>query len=189
MQTITTPELILEPLTVAHAEAMFEVVSDPEIYRYLDYPPPPSIEHVRNVYSQLETRKSPDGAETWLNWVVSPRGHSPVGYVQATVLPSGGAWVAYALSSRYWGRGYAHAATRAMLRHLAADYGVVRFLATVEFDNQRSIRLLERLEFRLASVTEGAEQDLTATERLYVLGRPEPPSGLSAAPTAPADMP
>jgi hypothetical protein len=37
MQTITAGELVLDPLTVADAETMFGVLSDPRIYRYLDY--------------------------------------------------------------------------------------------------------------------------------------------------------
>jgi hypothetical protein len=60
MCTIATSELTLAPLGVADAEAMFELLSDAELYRYLDYPPPPSVEHLRAVYAQLEARKSPD---------------------------------------------------------------------------------------------------------------------------------
>ena len=61
MQTITVAKLVLEPLTVADADTMFGVLSDPQIYRYLDYGPPPSVEHLREVYTKLESRKSPDG--------------------------------------------------------------------------------------------------------------------------------
>ena len=168
MQTITTSQLVLEPLTVGHAEAMFEVVVDSEIYRYLDYPPPPSVEHLRNVYARLEARRSPDGNQIWLNWVVRPHGHSPVGYVQATIVSPGSAWIAYVLSSKYWGRGYAHRATHAMLEHLTTAYGVGRYLAAVEAENQRSIRLLERLAFRPATSHEAAGHTLSVTERLFV---------------------
>src|SRR5664279_3530467 len=126
MQTLAAGQLVLEPLTVAHAAAMFEVLADAEIYRYLDHPPPPSLEHLRNVYAKLETRGSPDGSQVWLNWVIRLPGQPPVGYVQATVIAPGSAWVGYVLSSRQWGRGYAHTATRAMVEHLATAYGVGR---------------------------------------------------------------
>jgi RimJ/RimL family protein N-acetyltransferase len=168
MQSITTAQLVLEPLTVAHAEAMFEVLADPEIYRYLDYPPPPSLEHLRRLYTRLESRKSPDGSQLWLNWVVRVPGQAPVGYVQATVIAPGSAWVAYVLSSKHWGRGYAHAAAQAMIEHLNKAYGVSRYLATVEAENQRSIRLLDRLAFRAATADEANGQGLSATERLYL---------------------
>jgi RimJ/RimL family protein N-acetyltransferase len=168
MDTLTTADLVLEPLTAGHAEAMFEVLRDPELYTYLDYGPPPTAEHLRGVYEQLEARVSPDGSELWLNWVVCPQGGAPVGFVQATV---GGAdaWVAYVLARESWGRGYAFRATRAVVDHLRATCGVIRFLASVEGENGRSVRLLERLGFRPATEAEAREHVLSATERLFVL--------------------
>jgi len=168
MQTLAAGQLVLEPLTVAHAEAMFEVLADAEIHRYLDHPPPPSVEHLRKVYARLETRSSPDGSQVWLNWVIRLPGHAPLGYVQATVVVAGTAWVAYALSSKHWGRGYGYAATGAMLEHLATEYGVARYLATVEAENRRSIRLLERLAFHAATPLESDAHSLSETERLFV---------------------
>ena len=170
MQTLVAGQLVLEPLTVAHAEIMFEVLCDPEIYHYLDYPPPLSIEHLRDVYARLEAQewKSPDGKQRWLNWIVREPGHPPVGYVQATVGPPGTASIGFVFGSKHWGRGYAHAATRTMLEHLATAYGVNRCLATVEVANQRSIHLLERLAFRPATTRELADHTLTATEHLFV---------------------
>ena len=167
MRTIATSGLVLEPLVVAHAEAMFELLDDAEIYSYLDYPPPPSVDHLRDVYAKLEARASPDGSEIWLNWVVRPPHHPPVGYVQATI--SGRtAFVAYILGRKHWGHGYAQESMQAMLEHLASVYGVDRYLATVEADNRRSIRLLERLGFHLATADDLEGHSLSSTERMFV---------------------
>ncbi|HEY8709547.1 MAG TPA: GNAT family N-acetyltransferase [Burkholderiaceae bacterium] len=168
MKTITTPELSLEPLTVAHAEPMFGVLCDPELYRYLDYGPPPSVEHVRNVYTRLEHRQSPDGKQQWLNWVVRLKGGGLLGCVQATLVELGVAWVAYVFASTHWGRGYAFGATGAMIEHLEHAYGSNTFLATVEAENTRSIALLDRLSFHLATQEQARSHDLTVTERLFV---------------------
>ncbi len=168
MRTIATPDLTLEPLRVAHAEAMFELLNDAELYRFLDFPPPPSVEHLRGVYGKLEARRSPDGTEIWLNWAVRPHGQPVVGYVQATIQSRRTAFVAYALGRKYWSRGYAHDAMQAMLEHLASAYGVARCLAMVEADNQRSIRLLERLGFHVATTSELEGHSLSPTERLFV---------------------
>lgn len=185
MQPLQATHLRLEPLTVAHAQAMFAVLSEPQLYRHLDYGPPPSLEHVRNVYAQLEQRASPDGTAIWLNWIVVPDGGEPIGVVQATVEPQGVAWVAYVVGSAYWGRGHAHAATSAMLEHLAQAYRVETFMATVEVENARSIALLQRLGFAQAGDEELARHALTPTERLYTRAARPPgdaPSGRAATP-------
>lgn len=167
MQALATRDLLLEPLVVAHVEEMFAVLNEPELYRYLDYPPPPSLEHLRGVYARVEGRSSPDGAQRWLNWVVRPPGQAAIGYVQLTI-ESQLAWVGFVFSSRHWGRGYASQASRAVLEHAAASLGVVRFLASVEAANHRSIRLLGRLGFREATPAERALHELSATECLFV---------------------
>jgi [ribosomal protein S5]-alanine N-acetyltransferase len=168
MQTLAAGSLVLEPLVVGHAEAMFELLSDPELHRFLDHPPPSSIERLRGVYQQLESRQSPDGSQHWLNWVLRSPAGPLLGYVQATVTRPDDAWVAYILARAHWGRGLAASAMRAMLEHLKTAYGVRRFLATVEADNLRSIRLLERLGFHAATSIELEGHSLSETERLFV---------------------
>jgi [ribosomal protein S5]-alanine N-acetyltransferase len=169
MQTLRVSPLVLEPLTVAHAAQMFALLSEPELYRYLGYGPPPSLEHVQTVYGKLEARWSPDGTEQWLNWVIREPGGELAGFVQATVESSGRAWVAYVLGRERWGRGYATLATRCMMQHLQSDYGVTHYLATVEQSNAASIAVLARLGFAAASEQECAQHELTSTERLFVL--------------------
>ena len=165
MQTIVTPTLTLEPLLASHAEAMFEVLNDRAIYQYLDHPPPASVEYLIGAYLRLEARRSPDGSDAWLNWVIHPHDQPLVGYVQATVAPDRSAYVAYVLASKYWGRGYAQCAMQAMLEHLVSTYNVDRCLATVEVQNQRSSRLLERLGFCPMDIHGPA---LSTTERMFV---------------------
>jgi RimJ/RimL family protein N-acetyltransferase len=171
MPLIRTDRLLLEPLTPDHAESMFEVLRDPQIYRHLDYGPPPSVEHLRSLYQRLQAGRSPDGRELWFNWAVSPQGGCPIGYVQATVLDNGSAWVAYVFSPAQWGRGWAGEATRAMIDHLAERHGVQRCMAVAEADNRRSIALLERLGFAAAQGDAPEATELTPTERLFILAR------------------
>jgi RimJ/RimL family protein N-acetyltransferase len=83
--------------------------------------------------------------------VVRVPGRPPLGYVQATVLDNGSAWVAYLLGSAHQGRGHATRATAAMLTHLESEHGTSRLLANVEVENLPSIRLLQRLGFRAAT--------------------------------------
>jgi [ribosomal protein S5]-alanine N-acetyltransferase len=184
LRTLETGELVLEPLTAAHADAMFALLQDPALYRYLDEAPPSDVEHLRARYARLETRESADGREHWLNWVVRLPGEPPLGFVQATVLADRSAWVAYLLGSAHHGRGHATRATAAMLAHLGSEYGASRLLANVEAENLASIRLLLRLGFRAATAEEAARHEPTASERIFVreghasvgTAAPQPPS-------------
>ena len=162
MRVIDTGNLILEPQTAAHANEMFVVLSDPAIYQY-ENQPPPSLEWLRSRFTKLETRRSADGREQWLNWVIRLPTSELIGYAQATVHGDGHAGIAYELSSSFWGRGLAFQAVRAMLAELVRFYAVRSVVAVLKRDNIRSRRLLERLGFAPGTqeedVAHGAEPD------------------------------
>src|SRR6266508_2704621 len=109
MRAIVADGLTLEPQTAAHAEEMFVVLSDPAIYEY-ENQPPPSCEWLRERFARLESRRSADGSEQWLNWVIRLPTSELAGYVQATVHADAHAAIAYELSSSHWGRGLARQA-------------------------------------------------------------------------------
>jgi RimJ/RimL family protein N-acetyltransferase len=150
MRSIDAGSLTLEPQTAAHAEAMFVVLNDAAIYEY-ENEPPAFLERLRERFTKLETRQSPDGAEKWLNWVIRLPNSELIGYVQATVHCDDRAAIAYELSSKYWGRGLAHRAVQAMTTELVEQYRVRRLTAVLKQENGRSLRLLERLGFSRAS--------------------------------------
>ena len=166
MRTLQTPRLTLEPQLAAHAEAMFAVLSDPAIYQY-EHAPPASIQALRERYAYLEGRRSPDGTQQWLNWVVRLRPSAELtGYVQATVHADHRAAVAYEFASAFWHRGIASEAVRAMIDELVASHGVERLTAVLKARNQRSRRLLERLGFMAASAAERAAAQVDVDELL-----------------------
>ena len=165
MRVIETAVCTLEPQLAAHAEAMFAVLSDPAIYEH-ENTPPASVDALRERYGKLETRRSGDGRERWLNWVVRLPNGELTGYVQATVHADGRAAVAYEFASRYWGRGLARAAVEAMIGELVAYYGVRTLSAVLKRSNERSRRLLERLRFALASPELHRQGSIDADELL-----------------------
>ncbi|MGZ5194644.1 MAG: GNAT family N-acetyltransferase, partial [Ramlibacter sp.] len=156
MRSVMAPGLTLEPQRAAHADAMFEVLADPAIYRY-ENEPPSSSDWLRARFTRLESRRSPDGREQWLNWVIRLSNSELAGYVQATVHPGGRAAIAYVLASRYWGRGLATQAVEAMIEEVGANHGVTKLSAVLKRGNVRSLRLLGRLKFSQAdAITLGA---------------------------------
>ena len=172
-RTIAGNNVILEAQVADHAEEMFVVLVDPAIYEY-ENEPPSSVEWLRDRFTRLESRQSADGMQLWLNWVVRLRTSGLIGYVQATVFPTGRAAIAYVLSSKYWGRGLAGEACQAMIAELAERYGVRTVHAVFKRRNVRSARLLERLGFAPA-LPEWSGVELEPDELLMVrhLNAPE----------------
>jgi ribosomal-protein-alanine N-acetyltransferase len=167
MRVIETGSLKLEPQTAAHAEEMFAVLSDPAIYEY-ENEPPPSLEWLRARFTKLESMRSPSGREQWLNWVIRLPTAELIGYVQATLQPEERAAIAYELSSAYWGRGLAHRAVQAMISELVQHYQVRSLSSVLKRGNFRSMRLLERLGFSLASPEQHAKHQVEPGELLMV---------------------
>ncbi len=146
MRVLESALLRLEPLVAAHADAMFEVLSDPAIYEF-ENAPPASPAQLRERYARLETRQSGDGTERWLNWVIRIPSGDLIGYVQATVFASHRAAIAYELNSRHWGQGHASTAVGLMAAELVDTYHVDTLSAVFKRANLRSRRLLQRNGF------------------------------------------
>jgi [ribosomal protein S5]-alanine N-acetyltransferase len=149
LRTLVTSRCTLEPLVAAHAREMFSVLSDPAIYEF-ENGPPVSVEWLSQRYEHLERRRSADDTEMWLNWAVRLPDGQLAGYVEATVLPSAAACVAYELSSRYWRQGIGSSAVTAMLEELHSEYRVDTFVAALKSANVRSFGLLRSLGFSVA---------------------------------------
>lgn len=176
MRTLHTARCTLEPQVAAHAEPMFLVLSDPAIYEF-ENAPPASVDWLRMRYQRLETRRSPDGREQWLNWVLRLPEGDLAGYVQATVLPGGLALVAYELGSRHWRQGIGSAAVQAMLQELVAMHGVHSAVAVLKARNHRSAGLLRHLGF-VPGLPAGAGLDAIDADEtaFHRIGLPAPPA-------------
>lgn len=177
MRCVEADGLRLEPQCVAHAEAMFPVLADPALYEF-EHEPPESVDSLRRRFAALEARRSPNGREAWLHWVVRLADGALIGGVQATVDADGHAAIAYELGSAWWGRGFGTRAVEAMLHELAAQHGVRRCSAVLKRENQRSFHLLRRLRFVQASAAaraaRGVERDEWLMERVLRHDRLDP---------------
>jgi [ribosomal protein S5]-alanine N-acetyltransferase len=147
---MTPAQFTMEERRVVHAAELFEVLRDPQLYEFLDEAPPKSVEELAKKLERSEFRRSPDGREHWLNWVVRAESGEMVGYVQATVEESKETNVAYVFSSKFQGQGIASAAVRQMLKIVAAQYHATTMFIVTEAANLPSLRLAKRLGFTAA---------------------------------------
>jgi RimJ/RimL family protein N-acetyltransferase len=118
-EPIVTARLRLDPVTVDDADAMVVVYADPRMYEFTGGEPP-TVDALRRRYEALATGRSPDGMESWLNWVVRPiDAIVAIGAVQATVVHrSREAWIAWEIGVATQGLGYGSEAATALVHWL-----------------------------------------------------------------------
>ena len=155
-EPLASERLLLEPLTVAHATRMVDVLADPSLYEFTGGEPP-TLDELTGRYTRQVVGRSPSGDEWWLNWVVALDG-SLVGYVQATLVRADvlEAEIAWVLSPEHQGQGLATEAAAAVVRWLV-DAGVGRLVAHIHPGHVASARVAERLGLRPTDVVEDGE--------------------------------
>ena len=117
--TFTTARLRLEPLAPAHAALLYPALRDPHLYTFIPQEPPASEQALRERYTRLAARRSPDGTQVWLNWAL--RRHKTgdyAGTVEVTVYPEGTAALAYMVFPPFWQQGYAREGCVRVLAYL-----------------------------------------------------------------------
>jgi ribosomal-protein-alanine N-acetyltransferase len=145
---LETSRLTLEPITEKHAEAMFDVLQDNKIYKFIPETRPTSVLALRNRYRLLSRRRSPSDTQIWLNWVLRLKADGGyIGTIQATITDNDLANIAYVLSPTFWDRGYGLEATRKLVSLLFDEYLIDNVDAEVDVNNIRSQKLLEKLDF------------------------------------------
>lgn len=148
-KTIKTERLVLVPLKAAHAEDMLPGLSDLPSYDFTPDMPFKDVTALEERYRQLESRRSPDGREAWLNWVISSAATQELlGYVQFTVKPfEQRALVAYFVFMPHRKSGIASEAIRASMSEVVAYFRLARVDAEIDTRNTASIALMEKLGF------------------------------------------
>lgn len=165
--SIVSERLLLEPLVAGHARLLFADLQDPGLYTFIPRDPPASLASLEARWRRLESRRSPDGSEAWLNWVARRReGGESVGLVEATVAGET-AHLAWTVLARFQRRGYGREACLAMIAHLRAEHAVTRFAAAIDTRNAASIGLVESLGFARVGLVRDADAFKGSTSHEY----------------------
>ena len=170
-----TERLRLKPLRASHAPEIFAFLSDPRLYQFIPRDPPQTLASLVERFQRLETRRSSNGDEIWLNWVArSKLDNNCLGRVEVTIRQDASAYLAYEIEMASWGRGFATEACRRGIEALFGEFGVTLIVAEVDTRNVASIRVLERLGFQRGGLRKNADffKGSTSDEFTYVLTRP-----------------
>ena len=144
-QVLRTERLILRPFTVADAEDMYHGwASDPEVTRYLTWPPHSGVEITRMLLTDWVGRYE-SGA--YFNWAIEWRETGRViGNISVVSLIEAieAAEIGYCLGRAYWGCGIMPEALTAVENYLFDEAGLNRITARHDVNNPKSGRVMEK---------------------------------------------
>jgi len=164
---LKTERLILRRFTEADAEALFLLLSDPEVNRFLPFFPlktrAEAEKHLREIYLECDERFSGCRFAVCLK-----RDNIPIGYVHVSDDDSHD--LGYALRKEFWGMGIAPEAAGAVVEYLRKS-GLPYITATHDVKNPRSGRVMEKIgmTFRYSYVEQWQPKNRPVTFRMYQL--------------------
>jgi RimJ/RimL family protein N-acetyltransferase len=138
LENIDAERTVLVALRASDADELAGLLDEADLREWLRAY---DVGELRDRFAGWETRRSPDGDELWLNWIVRERGDQrAVGWVQATVRGTT-ASIAYALLPAERGAGAASDAVRALVRWLRDRLAVTVVTAEIDESNSASARV------------------------------------------------
>ena len=146
--TIETTRLILRPFESTDAEAAFGWFGDPLVMRFTPTGPDTSLEQTKARLAKYQEHQIAHGFSKWT--IVYPGSARPIGDSGLLVLQEYDRIdLGVRLARPYWGKGLATEAASAWVHAAFDEFHLDRLTAFVHPENLASIRVLEKLGFRI----------------------------------------
>jgi RimJ/RimL family protein N-acetyltransferase len=141
---LVTERLLLRRLELSDLDAYAAICADPEVRRYLGDGRP--LERPA-AWREMALLLGHWGLRGFGQWAVVQRENGELLGRAGLWQPEGwpGLEVGWVLGRPYWGRGFATEAARAGLNHAFSALGAQRVISLIHPENERSIRVAERL--------------------------------------------
>lgn len=144
---IESERLLIRILKLQDKEEFFCYRCLPEVFRYQGWRPLTIAEAEKFIIKNGE--KLPGTPNTWLQLAICLKDGRLIGDIGVHFLEDGfQVEIGYTLSPTHQGNGYAYEAVKAVINYLFMILLKHRVVASVDPDNQKSSRLLEKLNFR-----------------------------------------
>jgi RimJ/RimL family protein N-acetyltransferase len=172
-----TARLDIEPTDHGHVDGLIAALDHPSVGDYIGGPDVTTAAALHERIDGLRAGPPAHFAEDhWLNFVIRRRDDGLiVGRLEATLYDGWGE-VAYLVGPPFQGNGYATEGVRWLIDHIADRWGIGELWATVDPRNAASIRLLDRVGFRLQTEPARMPGSYDEGDLVYRLGRPTQPS-------------
>lgn len=142
-EVFATARLSARKPRVDDAPAVFAAyASDPEVTRYLAWPPYERIEPLKTFLSEAISRWEKN--ESPFNWVLCLKGSDrPIGSI-GTSIDGGKAMFGYLFAKKFWGRGFATEALTFLVDWALSQPEISRAWAYCDVENPTSVRVMEK---------------------------------------------
>jgi ribosomal-protein-alanine N-acetyltransferase len=148
LPTLATPRLTLRPFTMDDLHPLFDILQQPEIFKYFPRTDAPPLERVERMIAFYIKQAEDHGFSCWA--VDLKETGELIGWCGLNHLPETDEdEVAYLLSQAHHGKGYATEAARASLDFGFNTIGLDRIIALVHPENIPSRRVAEKLGMTL----------------------------------------
>jgi RimJ/RimL family protein N-acetyltransferase len=149
LPTLTAPGVVLRPLSLDDAEALFIAHRDPETHHFWSSPAHTSIEQTR---SDIERTLSLANGRVW---AITEAGGEALGRVGLFVLREGVGELGIIMRRDATGRGLASKAIKLVCDYAFEDLGLHRLAADIDPDNSASLSLFLRAGFQREGLLRG----------------------------------
>ncbi len=144
---VKTERLVLRILELKDKEVFLAYRGNPAVVQFQTWDPP-SLQEVER-FIQQNLAVIPNTPNTWLQLGITLHNDQLIGDIGLHFLEDGAQMeIGYTLAPEHQGQGYAFEAVKAILGYLFGQLEKHRITASVDPENVRSRRLLEKLGFR-----------------------------------------
>jgi [ribosomal protein S5]-alanine N-acetyltransferase len=165
---LETPRLILRCWARADEAALYEILRDPDVVRYIADGRPFSLEKVRDFLRWAEQYQRENG---FSRWKVLEKSSGAIvgscGFARPHETPE--IELGYLFAKKFWGRGYASESAGAAVRYGFENLNFREIIAMTDLEHAASQRVLEKLGF----TKRGVEIYANVATVIYLATKPE----------------
>jgi RimJ/RimL family protein N-acetyltransferase len=147
--TLSAPGVVLRPLEVSDAEALFAAHGDAETHRYWAGPAHKSVAETARYIAETLERPTTRG------WAITESGGEALGRVALFVLRDGVGELGIIMRREAQGRGLASKALQLVEDYAFSELGMHRLTADIDPDNSASLSLFLRAGFQREGLLRG----------------------------------
>lgn len=145
---LETDLFVLEPIEAKHAATLYNAFQDKSLYTYIDRSPPKSVETMGETIQEIKQGAPTHLKQEWFTWVGRSKATEQLmGWFEASNTEKG-TLLAYTVFPQYQRKGFAVAATQAIIDHFKEEYRTNRFILEMDTRNRVSVKVAERLGFQ-----------------------------------------